>query len=156
MLRVAVIAGCLALGLGAATAQAVDPAAAPVPRLKREALVSSDVVRIGDLIDDAGAAAGIAIFRAPDIGETGSVPAYRVLDAARAHGLATVDARGSAEVAVTRAGRVLGAKDIEAAVIRTLAARGGIADARNLSVAFDRDPRPVRLEGAAELHAAST
>jgi flagella basal body P-ring formation protein FlgA len=154
MLRVAVIAGCLALGHGAATAQAVDPA--PAPKLKREAIVSSDVVRIGDLIDGAGPAAGIAIFRAPDIGETGNVPAYRVLDAARAHGLADVDPQGNAEVAVTRAGRVLAAADIAAAIARVLAARSGVADARNLAVAFDRDPQPLHLETAADLRVAYT
>ncbi len=157
MLRVAVILGCLALAGGAATAQAVDPGAAPVPRLKREVVVSSDIVRIGDLVEDAGVAAGIAIFRAPDIGETGSVPAYRVLDAVRAHGLATVDTQGSEAVAVTRAGRILAAKDIEAAIARTLAGRAGIADPGNLAVTFDRDPRPVRVEAAAaDLRAAYT
>jgi flagella basal body P-ring formation protein FlgA len=156
MLRVAVIAWCLALGPGAATAQAVDPAAAPAPRLKREAIVSTDVVRIGDLIDGAGLAAGIAIFRAPDIGETGNVQAYRVLDAARAHGLAGVDPQGNAEVAVTRAGRVLGAADIGAAIARVVAARSGVADARNLAVTFDRDPQPLHLETAADLRAAYT
>jgi flagella basal body P-ring formation protein FlgA len=156
MLRVAVIAGCLAFGPGAATAQAVDPAATPAPKLKREAIVSSDVVRIGDLIDGAGPAAGIAIFRAPDIGETGSVPAYRVLDAARAHGLAGVDPHGNAVVAVTRAGRVLVAADIAAAIARVLAARSGAADARNLAVTFDRDPQPLHLETAADLRAAYT
>jgi flagella basal body P-ring formation protein FlgA len=156
MLRVAVIAGSLALAAGVASAQAVDPGASPLPRLKREVVVSSDIVRIGDLIADAGAVAGIAIFRAPDIGETGNVPAYRVLDAARAHGLAGVDTQGSAEVAVTRAGRILAAKDIEAAIARAVAARAGIADPRNLAVSFDRDPRPIRLEAAADLRASYT
>jgi flagella basal body P-ring formation protein FlgA len=156
MLRVAVIAGSLALATGAATAQAVDPGAAPVPRLKREVVVSGDLVRIGDLIADAGAVAGIAIFRAPDIGETGNVPAYRVLDAARAHGLAVVDTQGSAEVVVTRAGRILAARDIEAAIVRVVAARAGIADPRNLAVTFDREPRPIRLEAAADLRPSYT
>ena len=155
MLRVAVIAALLALGADAA-AQTVDPAASPMPKLKRQAVVSGDLVRIGDLIDGAGAAAGIAIFRAPDIGETGSVPAYQVLAAARVHGIERVDTQGTTEVAVTRAGRVLGTKDIEAAVVRTLVARGGVADARDLSITLDRDPQPLHLQGAADLRAAST
>lgn len=154
MLRVAVIAGCLALAQGAAAAESSDRAASRAPKLKREAFVASEFVRIGDLIDGAGAAAGIAIFRAPDIGETGSVPAYRVLDAARTHGLAGVDTQGNTEVAVTRAGRVLAAADIEAAIARALAARGGVADARNLTVTFDRDPQSLHLESTADLRAA--
>jgi flagellar basal body P-ring formation protein FlgA len=155
MLRVAVIAALLALGPGAA-AQAADPAAAPVPKLKREAVVSGDLVRIGDLIDGAGDAGGIAIFRAPDIGETGSVPAYQVLAAARAHGVERVDTQGNTEVAVTRTGRVLGAKDIEAAVARALVARGGVANARDLTITLDREPQPLHVQAAADLRAAYT
>ena len=45
---------------------------------------SAEVVRIGDLVENAGAAANIAIFRAPDLGETGSVPVARVIEALRA------------------------------------------------------------------------
>ena len=155
MLRVAVIAALLALVPGAA-ALAADPAASPVPKLKREAVVSGDLVRIGDLIDGAGTAAGIAIFRAPDIGETGTVPAYQVLAATRAYGLERVDTQGNTEVAVTRSGRVLTTKDIEAAVIRALGMRGGIADAHDLALTFDREPQPLRLQTVAELRAAYT
>jgi flagella basal body P-ring formation protein FlgA len=155
MPRVAVIAALLALGPGA-TAWAGDPAAPPLPTLKREAVVSADVVRIGDLIDGAGPAAGIAIFRAPDIGETGSVPAYQVLAAARAYGVERVDTRGNSEVAVTRAGRVVAAKEIEAAIARTLAARGGIANAHDLSITLDREPQPLHLQSTADLRALYT
>jgi flagella basal body P-ring formation protein FlgA len=155
MLRVAVIAALLALGPGAA-AWATDPGAPPLPTLKRAAVVSADIVRIGDLIDGAGPAAGIAIFRAPDIGETGSVPAYQVLAAARAYGIERVDTQGTNEVAVTRAGRVLVAKDIEAAITRTLVARGGVADAHDLAVTLDREPQPLRLQSATDLRALYT
>ena len=155
MLRVAAIAAFLVLLPGAAV-DAAEPAAAPVPKLKRAAVVSSDLVRIGDLIDGAGTAAGIAIFRAPDIGETGTVPAYQVVAAARAYGLEQVDTQGNAEIAVTRAGRVLGTKDIEAGVIRTLLTRGGLADARDLAITFDREPSLVHLQASAELRPAYT
>jgi len=155
MLRVVVIAALIVFG-PAAAAQAGDDGAAPVPTLKRDAVVSGDIVRIGDLIDGAGPAAGIAIFRAPDIGETGSVPAYQVLAAARAYGIERVDQQGNNAVAVTRAGRVLAAKDIEAAIARTLLARGGIADARDITISFDREPAPLRLQGAADLRALYT
>src|SRR5215471_6809576 len=154
MLRVAVIAALIALGADAA-AQAGE-SDAPVPTLKREAVVAGDIVHIGDLIDGAGPAAAVAIFRAPDIGETGSVPAYQVLAAARAYGIERVDTQGNSEVAVTRAGRVFAAKDIEAAIVRALVTRGGIADSRDIAVTFDREPPPLRLLAAADLRALST
>src|SRR5215475_6934659 len=155
MLRVVVIAALLAFGSGAA-AQAADAGAPPLPTLKRAVVVSGDLVRIGDLIDGAGPAADIAIFRAPDIGETGSVPAYQVLAAARAYGIERVDTQGNSAVAVTRAGRLLTAKDIEAAIARTLVARGGIGDSRDLSVTLDREPAPLRLQTATDLRALYT
>jgi flagella basal body P-ring formation protein FlgA len=42
--------------------------AAPV--LRANVQVSGDLVRIGDVIDNAGSAAQIAIYRAPDLGTT--------------------------------------------------------------------------------------
>src|SRR5262249_30752354 len=107
-----IIAACLALSTGAALAQSDGGA---VAKLKPEVTVSSELVRIGDLLDGAGAAADIAVFRAPDIGETGNVPAYRVLDAVRPYGV-IVDTAGNTAIAVTRTGRVLGVADIEGAV----------------------------------------
>src|SRR5260370_251743 len=72
----------------------------PTPALKRDATVASDLVRIGDLVDNAGAQANVPIFRAPDLGQTGSVPAYRVVDAIRAHGIILIDTKGLADVTV--------------------------------------------------------
>jgi len=58
---------------------APEERAAPAgPALRRAATVTGDIVRIGDLVDNAGAVAEVAIFRAPDLGQTGSVPAARV------------------------------------------------------------------------------
>src|SRR5438132_13651105 len=59
-----------------------DVIAAPV--LRASVAVTSDVVRIGDVIDNAGSAAQIAIYRAPDLGTTGSLPTAQVLNALRA------------------------------------------------------------------------
>jgi flagellar basal body P-ring formation protein FlgA len=56
-----------------------------VPVLRASVNVSGDVVRIGDVVDNAGNAAQIAIYRAPDLGTTGSLPTAQVLAALRAH-----------------------------------------------------------------------
>src|SRR5438309_237728 len=60
-----------------------DTIAAPV--LRANVTVTSDLVRIGDVIDNAGPAAPIAIYRAPDLGTTGSLPTAQILTALRAH-----------------------------------------------------------------------
>ena len=67
----------------AAAQDARDTIAAPV--LRANVTVTGDIVRIGDVIDNAGPAAQIAIYRAPDLGTTGALPTAQVLTALRAH-----------------------------------------------------------------------
>jgi flagella basal body P-ring formation protein FlgA len=119
------------------------------PTLKAEATITGDIVRVGDLIENAGAAADVAIFRAPDLGQTGTVPADRVLEAVLPHQIFGLDTRGIAEVVVTRASRLITAKDIEARIVRALAGQSGLPDAKNLSVMFDNEIRPLQVEVAA-------
>ena len=73
--------------------------ATPRPRLKSQATVSSDIVRIGDLVENAGAAADTPIFRAPDLGQTGAVPVTRRARRGTAlRARSRVDTRGLSEV----------------------------------------------------------
>jgi flagella basal body P-ring formation protein FlgA len=118
--------------------------AAPV--LRANVQVSGDLVRIGDVIDNAGSAGQIAIYRAPDLGTTGSLPVTQVLNTLRAHQVIGVDTRDLKEISVTRLARTLEGKDIELQVARALERRNGLGDAANLSLTFDRDPGDVRLD----------
>src|ERR1700750_663067 len=77
------------------------------PVLRANVNVSGDIVRIGDVIDNAGPAAAIAIYRAPDLGTAGSLPTAQVLAALRAHQVIGVDPRDIKEIAVTRLARTL-------------------------------------------------
>jgi flagella basal body P-ring formation protein FlgA len=116
------------------------------PALKAEVTVLGEIVRIGDLVDNAGAVADVAIFRAPDLGQTGTVPANRVAEAVRPHNIASLDTRGIAEVVVTRASRAITGKDIEARLVRAVASQYGIADTASLTVTFDNDVRTMQVE----------
>ncbi|MEA2927584.1 MAG: flagellar basal body P-ring formation protein FlgA [Hyphomicrobiales bacterium] len=130
-------------------AAAASPAAAQMtatPQLKSDVTVSGEVVRIGDLVTNAGPAAATPIFRAPDLGRTGALPAQRVLDAVMPHGLIVVDARDITEVTVRRAARVIAVDDLEARIARALAGRNTLGDAKNLKLVFDREVRPIALE----------
>ncbi len=119
------------------------------PTLKREAIVTGEIVRIGDLIENAGAVAEVAIFRAPDLGQTGSVPARRVAEAVRPHQIVGLDTRGIDEVLVTRASRAISVKEIEARLIRALAAQYGLADTTDLAIAFEHEVRTLYVEPSA-------
>ena len=137
----------LASSLTAAAAQTRDNVVA-APVLRGNVTVSSDIVRVGDIIDNAGSAAQIAIYRAPDLGTTGSLPVPQVLNALRAHQVIGVDARDLKEISVTRLARTIDSKDIEAQVARALERRNGLGDAANLALTFDRDPGDIRLDAS--------
>src|SRR2546430_3965144 len=97
MIRLTAALTLLALTVPA-DAQVAEVWPVPAPVLKRTVTVSDDVVRIGDLVENAGIIADVPIFRAPDLGETGSVPALRIADAGRAHALIGLDIARSPRV----------------------------------------------------------
>jgi flagella basal body P-ring formation protein FlgA len=116
------------------------------PRLKAEATVSSDIVRIGDLVENAGIQSNTPIFRAPDLGETGAVPVTQVLDAIRPHGFIGIQTAGLREIVVTRASRAIPAADIEARITQALISRYSLGKAESLKLTFDRDVRAIQID----------
>jgi len=137
----------LAITSAAASAQSRDDFIA-APALRANVTVTGDLVRIGDVIDNAGSAAQIAIYRAPDLGTTGTMPVDRVLAALRAHQVIGVVTRNLQEISITRLARTLESKDIEAAIGRALQHKNGLGDAANLSLTFDRDVQDLRLDAS--------
>jgi flagella basal body P-ring formation protein FlgA len=139
-------AALFAAGAVPSLAQSREDVAAPV--LRANVNVASDVVRIGDVVDNAGKAAQIAIYRAPDLGTTGSLPTAQVLAALRTHQVIGVDTRDLKSISVTRLARTLDARDIETQVARALERRSGLGDAANLSLTFDRDVQTLQLDAS--------
>jgi flagella basal body P-ring formation protein FlgA len=128
-----------------ALSQTSDNAIA-VPVLRANVTVDSELVRIGDLIDNAGSAGQVAIYRAPDLGTTGSLPTAQVIAVLQAHRVIGVDTRDIKAVSVTRLARTIQAREIESQVAQALEHRKGLGDAANLNLTFDRDLLDVRLE----------
>src|SRR5450755_813522 len=137
----------LAAASTAASAQGRDDVIA-APVLRASVNVAGDVVRIGDVIDNAGAAAQIAIYRAPDLGTTGTLPTAQVIAALRAHQVIGVDTRELREIQVTRLARTVDGRDIELQVARALEHRSGLGDAANLSLTFDREVADLKLDSS--------
>lgn len=123
-------------------------AAITVPVLRASVAVAGDVVRIGDMIDNAGTSAQIAIYRAPDLGTTGSLPTAQVIAALQAHQVIGVDTRDIKAVTVTRLSRAIEASEIRFQVARALEHRNGLGDAANLSLTFDRDVQDLQLDAS--------
>jgi len=116
------------------------------PALRADVTVSSDVVRIGDLVENSGPVADIPIFRSPDLGTSGAVATQRIVDAIRPHQLIDIDTRGLESVIVTRSSRTISVQDIQARIAKALAAQYPLGEPRNVSVYFDREARPLEVE----------
>jgi flagella basal body P-ring formation protein FlgA len=139
------------LAVSALPAAAQDPSEVrteviAAPTLRASVTVADDIVRVGDLIDNAGSAATVAIYRAPDLGTTGTLPVAQVLTMLRSHQVIGVDTRDLKEITVTRLARTIDSKEIEQQVARALENRHGLGKAGNISLTFDRDPGDIRLE----------
>jgi flagella basal body P-ring formation protein FlgA len=122
---------------------------APAPSLRSEVIVTGGLVLIGDLVEHAGAAAAVPVFRSPDLGHTGAVATQQVVDAIRPHGLVDIETRGLREVTVTRQAREISLKEIEQQIAAALAGSQGLGAAADLSLAFDRDAQPIVAEPSA-------
>lgn len=140
-----IAAALLAFTMAPATAQSRDDGIA-APALRGNVTVADDIVRVGDIIDNAGSAGTVAIYRAPDLGTTGTLPVTQVLATLRAHQVIGVDTRDLKEITVTRLARTIDSKEIERQVARALENRHGLGRAGNIAVTFDRDPGDIRLE----------
>lgn len=118
------------------------------PTLKRTVTVHGEVVRLGDLIANAGKLGDVAIYRAPDLGTTGRVPAADVLAIATEKGLFGIDPAGVNAIEVTRASRPFSAQELTEALRPALAATDADAAAEAIDVEFE--PRFERVHLPAE------
>ena len=151
MIRTLMLAAATLITLAvSAVAQTTAALEQSRPVLKAEAVVTGDIVRIGDLVENAGIVANIPIFRAPDLGSTGTVPAHAVIEAVRAHALIGLDPGGFSEVAVTRASRIIPAKDIEDCVADALSRQFALGQPKDIGVSFERELRAIQVEPSAK------
>ncbi len=132
-------------------AYAPRPHQTTTPTIKPTVTIVGGLVRIGDLVENAGAAAHVAIFRAPGLGETGRVSVERILEALLPHDLVKVNTRGLTDVVVTRASTTIAPQDIEKRIAQALASRQRNANIDSLTLTFDREPRAVQLEPGSDL-----
>jgi len=145
MFRSLILALSIALAAPAA-AQVSRTSASASPKLKELVTVTSDVVRIGDLVDNAGSAVDIPVFRSPELGHTGSVSVARVSAALRSHRIEDIDTGDFTEVVVTRLSRAITGREIEARIARALAGQHGFGDAENIAVTLSRSVRAMHVE----------
>ena len=145
-----VIVVALAALSSSARAEAIDQPSSERPTLKSEAIIKGEIVRIGDLIENAGIVASVPIFRAPDLGYTGTISADAVLEAVRSHALIGVATGGVRDIVVTRASRIIPTKDVEDAIIKALSVRYDLGPTKDIVVTFAREMRALHVEPSAQ------
>lgn len=123
--------------------------AAPIPVMKAEVTVTGEVVKLGDLIDNAGPAAAIAVFHAPALGSSGTIQTHRVIEAARDNGLPHFETRGLREVMIVRAARTISLAQLEQAVAEAAVRNLGLDSVDDVAIRFDRDVRALHVEPTA-------
>lgn len=136
----------LAFAIAGIALSVTAAAASERPTLRSDVVVNASIVRIGDLIDNAGIVANVPVFRSPALGQTGTIPAAQVLDAVRAHALVGIDPGSVSEVTVTRASRAVPAGEIETLLTSALAKSYALGKAADISLSFTRSLRTLHLE----------
>lgn len=133
-----------ALALVAATAEAA-------PTLRGEVTVTSKVVTVADMFDDAGAHAETAIFSAPAPGTTGTVELSAIRSAAARIGLGDFHINGLNAVRVTRAGATVDESMLKNLIRDNLSERGLLGSDVVSNIQFSRffDSIQVATNGAA-------
>ncbi|NJL07480.1 MAG: flagellar basal body P-ring formation protein FlgA [Methylacidiphilales bacterium] len=119
------------------------------PTLRSSVSVSGNIVRIGDLVENAGTVGNVAVFRSPDLGTTGTVGIERILEALRPFGLGALDTRGLSDVVVTRRSRTIHADQLKTTLANAIATRSAMAQARDLMIHLDHQPQTLHVEETA-------
>ena len=134
----------LTLGAGLLSLALLSTASAQAMRVKAEAIVTTDTVRLDHLIDGIGKGGEIPVFRAPVPGARGTIRADRIVQAAREMGIFDVDAGDITVVAISRPARTISRDEMQDSLMRVAMERGA---SRDIAVVMD-DHHAARLVDA--------
>lgn len=112
-------------------------AALAAPELRPEVTVTSAVVTVGDMFDDAGLFAEEALFRAPAPGTSGFVDLEAIRAAAAKVGIAEFEAEGIVQVRVARAASVIDETLLTTLIAEDLKSRGILTAGMSAEALFD-------------------
>ncbi|MBO6893298.1 MAG: flagellar basal body P-ring formation protein FlgA [Roseibium sp.] len=113
------------------------------PVLRSQVMTLSEIVTIGDFYSNAGTLAPTPLFRSPDLGTSGNVPAETVAKRARAAGLTMASTDGLRSVVVHRGATRLDRDQIAGLVRKALSERSAGIDPQNLEVRLLQSPDQV-------------
>ncbi|TYC48604.1 flagellar basal body P-ring formation protein FlgA [Rhodobacterales bacterium] len=113
------------------------------PVLRSQVMTLSEIVTIGDFYSNAGDLASAPLFRSPDMGTSGNVPAQAVANRARAAGLKLAGTDGLRTVVVHRSATRFGHDQLEELVRNALVETDASLDPANLDIKLVQAPDKV-------------
>lgn len=125
-------------------------AAWAAPVLRSEIVVNAALVTVGDMFDDAGAAAEQALFRAPLPGTSGLVSLDDVAAALARIGIADFETGGLDSIRVTRAAAIVDETMLNDLIAADLAQRGILGTGMSLNTLFNNPVPAINAEAVAE------
>ncbi|MFT6659592.1 flagellar basal body P-ring formation chaperone FlgA [Maritalea sp.] len=117
------IIGLIAASVGVYASLGVNASFA-APTLRPSIIVTSNIVTVGDMFEDAGNLAEIGLFRSPTPGTVGAVPLASIKLAAQRAGLGQFDTVGITHVRVERPGIAIDQDFLSSIFSQEIAARG--------------------------------
>lgn len=132
------------------TALLLTGAAWAAPALKADIIVAAPIVTVGDMFDAAGAAAEQALFRAPDLGTSGTVSIAAIDAALERIGITDFDTSGLDAIRVTRAATIIDEAALAALIARDLTDRGIISAGMTVDTLFSGPLKPLNAEAVAQ------
>lgn len=148
MMRALFLRIVLAAVLASLAAGFIATHQASAAELRQRVEIDGAIVTLGDLFDGAGDLADRAVFRAPDLGVTGALPAADAIKAAAAAGLSVDRLPTFASVNVVRRSTTIDATAIKAIVADAAATRMAVA-LDNIDVNIDGTFSPVAAAATA-------
>jgi len=113
------------------------------PVLRSQVMTLSEIVTVGDFYTNAGLLSQKPLFRSPDMGTSGNVPAALVAERARAAGLETAGTDGLRTVVVYRGATKLNRDQLAGLVRKTLVERNAALEADKLDIRLIQAPDEV-------------
>ena len=115
--------------------------------LKSEAIINSDIVRLSDVIEGLDPAKDIPMFRAPDLGQIGTLQTSRILAAANENHISGIDTHDLNTVVVRRLGHLVPQSQILELVSDALSTRYGLP--LDTDLVIDKTIKPLVVEADA-------
>ncbi|WP_150525595.1 flagellar basal body P-ring formation chaperone FlgA [Roseibium sediminis] len=120
------------------------------PVLRSEVHTLSEIVTVGDFYSNAGLVSQKPLFRSPDFGTTGTVPAAMVAERAKAAGLASASTDGLRQVVVHRRAELFDQARLKSLVAETLANQDASLDVADLNITLFSNVGTIQANPAAE------